>query len=195
MVRILVEVEDGKDLPVVGNESFSNCLGASDESLENLESDRDDSGVSSIQGGLDGDDQLRDDWEHSGLAVLEKLEDSLDGEESVRILLFSESFEEDGQVVMVVKFCKVHVVDPLQSASSSSVLHNNWEVSSIVVSSEFRELDVSLLSGSSLWFCNASSFSLLIETEGLSPDSGTLLQHWAASNSQAVWIDLLSLWF
>ena len=52
---------------------------------------------------LDGDDELRDDGKDFGSALFEHVESSLDGEESVWFLLFTDSFKENGKVVMVVK--------------------------------------------------------------------------------------------
>jgi hypothetical protein len=53
---------------------------------------------------------LRDDGEHSSLSSLKELEDSLNGKESVRILLLSESLEEDRKVGMVVQLLKIDVI-------------------------------------------------------------------------------------
>ena len=45
---------------------------------------------------LDGDDELRDDGEDLSTALLKHVEDTLDGEESVRILLLTDALEENG---------------------------------------------------------------------------------------------------
>ena len=50
LVLGLEEVEDGKDLSVVGHKSFTNGLRADNESLEDLESHSDDLNVSSVKG-------------------------------------------------------------------------------------------------------------------------------------------------
>jgi len=60
----------------------------------------------------------------------------LDGEESVGVLFFSEAFEKDGEVVMVIKFVNVNVIDPLKLASRSRMLDHNWEISSVIISSK-----------------------------------------------------------
>ena len=51
---------------------------------------------------LDWDDELWDNWKDFGSSFFKHVESSLDGEESVWLLLLSDSFEEDWEVVMVV---------------------------------------------------------------------------------------------
>ena len=43
------------------------------------------------------------------ITVLEHVEDTLDGEEAVRLLLLAEAVEEDGEVVMVVQLLDVQL--------------------------------------------------------------------------------------
>jgi len=57
---------------------------------------------------LDRDDKLGDDGEDLGATLLEHVKDTLDGEESVGILLLTDALEEDGEVMMVVE---LHHVD------------------------------------------------------------------------------------
>lgn len=45
------EVEDGEDLSVVGHEGLANGVGAGDEGLQDLQRNRNDLGVSRVQGG------------------------------------------------------------------------------------------------------------------------------------------------
>jgi hypothetical protein len=45
---------------------------------------------------LDGDDELGDDRENLSTTLLKHVEDTLDGEESVRILLLTDALEENG---------------------------------------------------------------------------------------------------
>ena len=51
---------------------------------------------------LDWDDQLGDDGEDLGSALFEHVEGSLDRQETVRVVLLTEAFEEHGQVVVIV---------------------------------------------------------------------------------------------
>ena len=53
LVALLEQVEDGKDLTVVGDECLTDGLGAEDESLEDLEGDNDNLSVASVQGGYE----------------------------------------------------------------------------------------------------------------------------------------------
>jgi hypothetical protein len=72
---------------------------------------------------FDGDDELGNDWEHLGTSLLEHVEDSLHGQESVWVLLFSDALEEDGQVVVVVQLLDFHFpVDFVLRA----MLNSNW---------------------------------------------------------------------
>ena len=52
--------------------------------------------VARVEGRLDRDDQLRDDGQDLGAAVLEHVEDALDGAEAVRLLLLAEAVKKDG---------------------------------------------------------------------------------------------------
>ena len=48
-VAIFVQIENWKDLPVVGDQGFSNHLARLDEFLQDLEHDRDDVFVSGVE--------------------------------------------------------------------------------------------------------------------------------------------------
>ena len=97
---------------------------------------------------LDGDDQLRDDWEHLGAALLEHVKDALHGEEAVWVLLLADSFEEDGQVMMVVQLG--HVDLPVDFVLGP-VLDGNGQVSAVVEATELTGDDVSSQRGASFW--------------------------------------------
>lgn len=99
----LEEVHDWQDLSVVWNECFANSVRAGNQSLQDLESDRDDLWVSCIQGSFDWDNQLRDYRQNFGSSLLEHVKYSLYGKESVWIHLLSDAFKENRQVVVIVK--------------------------------------------------------------------------------------------
>lgn len=83
---------------------------------------------------FDGDDQLGNHGEHLRTSLLQHVEDSLHGQEPVWVLLLPDALEEDGQVVVVVQLLDFHFpVDFILGA----MLNSNWEISSIVESSEF----------------------------------------------------------
>jgi hypothetical protein len=48
---LLVQIEDGEDLAVVGDEGLSDVVGTGDELLQDLERDGDDLGVAGVEGG------------------------------------------------------------------------------------------------------------------------------------------------
>ena len=97
---------------------------------------------------LDGDDQLRDDWEHLGATLLEHVEDALHREETVWVLLLTDSLEEDGQVMMVVELG--HVDLPVDFVLRP-VLDGNGQVTTVVEATELTSNDVSSQRGASLW--------------------------------------------
>jgi len=84
---------------------------------------------------LDGDDELRDNGEDLGVAVGQEVEDTLDGKESVWVLLLTDAFHEDGQVMMVVQL--VHFDFP-GNFVGRTVLDGNGEISSVVKAAELR---------------------------------------------------------
>ena len=58
---------------------------------------------------LDGDNKLRDDGEDLSTTLLKHVEDTLDGEESVRILLLTDALEENGQIMMIVELLNLNL--------------------------------------------------------------------------------------
>lgn len=98
---------------------------------------------------FDWDDQLGNNWEHLGTSLLEHVEYSLNSQESVWVLLFSDALEEDGQVVVVVELLDFDFpVDFILG----TMLNSNWEISSIVKSSEFTWGNGPSVEGASLGF-------------------------------------------
>jgi len=102
-VLSLEEVHDGEDLTVVGHKGFSDSVTAHDELLQDLEGSGDHIMVARVKRGLDRDDELRDDGKDLSVSVVEEVEDTLDGKESVGILLLTDTLHEDGEVMMVVE--------------------------------------------------------------------------------------------
>ena len=84
---------------------------------------------------LDRDDELRDDGEHLGTALLQHVESSLQREESVRVSLLSDTLEEDREVMMVVKLGDIHF--PVDSVVAT-MLNSDGQISTVVESSELR---------------------------------------------------------
>jgi hypothetical protein len=51
---------------------------------------------------LNGDNKLRNDWKYFSTTFLEHVEDTLHSQESVWVLLLSDTLEENGQVMMII---------------------------------------------------------------------------------------------
>ena len=96
---------------------------------------------------LDRDDELGDDGEHLGTALFQHVESTLEREESVRVSLLSDTFEEDGEVMVVVKLSHIHF--PVDSVVAA-MLNSDGEVSAVVEAAELGRCYQSLLGGSSL---------------------------------------------
>ena len=122
---------------------------------------------------FDWNDELWDDWENLGSTLLEHIEDYLDRQESVWVLLLSDTLEEDWQVVMVVE---LGYIDFPVDFVLWSVLNGDWEISTVVESTEFRWVDSSSSSGSSLWLLWGWFSLRLHERGGFASNSHTLLQ-------------------
>jgi hypothetical protein len=122
---------------------------------------------------LDGDDELRNDWEHFGASLLEHVEHSLHGQESVWVLLLSDSLEENGQVMVIVQLGDLHLPVDLVLRS---VLNGDGEVSSIIEPSELTRGNSSLFECSSLRLLGKGLLLWLVETGGLASKTFSLLE-------------------
>lgn len=88
---------------------------------------------------------MRDDGEDLGAALLKHVEDTLDGEESVGVDLLADTFEENGEVMMVVELGDIDF--PVDFVLGS-VVDGDGEISSIVEASELTGGDGSRLDSS-----------------------------------------------
>jgi len=143
LVSGLEEVEDGKDLSVVGHQSFTDGVRTDNEGLEDLKGHGDDLMVSGVEGSFDWNDELGDNWEHLSSSLLKHVEDSLDGEESVGVGLLADTLKEDGEVMVVVELLDIHF--PVDFVLGP-VFHGDGKVSSVVEASELRGGNRSALS-------------------------------------------------
>jgi len=173
IVLSLEEVEDGEDLSVVGYESFADGVGAQDEGLEDLEGDLDDLGITSVEGSLDWDNELGDDGKHLGSTLLEHVEDTLDGEESVGVNLLAYTFEENGEVMMVIELGDIHFPVDLVLRS---VLDGDGEISSVVEASELGGSNGSAGNGTGSGSGNLGLFLWLGKGVGLTALSISLFE-------------------
>ena len=121
---------------------------------------------------LDGDDELRDDGEDLGTTLLKHVKDTLDGEESVRILLLTDAFEEDGQVMMIVELLNLNL--PVD-AVLGTVLDGNGEVSAVVEAAELTGRDGSVIEGTSSGLLRCRPVLGLKEADCAATDTLTFL--------------------
>lgn len=113
LVLHLVQVEDRQNLSVVGHKSLSNRVRASYESLKNLKGDSNDFRVSGIEGSLDRNNKLRNNGQNLSSSLFKHVENALNGQESVRVSLLSNTLEKDGQVMMVIELLDVYLPSDL----------------------------------------------------------------------------------
>lgn len=122
---------------------------------------------------LDGDDELRDDWEHLGASLVEHVEHALHGQESVWVLLLPNALEEDGQVMVVVQLLNFHF--PVDSVLGT-VLDGDGEVASVVETSELAGGDVPHVEGACLGLLGSRLLLRLVQAHGLAAEALALLQ-------------------
>jgi hypothetical protein len=121
---------------------------------------------------LDGDDELGDDWEDLSTTLLKHVEDTLDGEESVRILLLTDALEENGEVMMVVELLDLNL--PVD-AVLGSMLDGNREVTAVIEAAELAGRDGSVVKGTSSGLLRCRPVLGLEEADGAATDTLTLL--------------------
>ena len=172
-VLLLVQVENWQDLTVVGHESFSDSLRASNKCLKDFQSNSNDFAVSGVQGCLDWDDQLRNDWEDFSSTLLQHVKDTLNGEETVGIGLLTDSLEEDWQVMMVIQLLDINFPGDFVLWS---MFNGNWKISTLVESSEIAYWNVSLCESSSDWLLNNWLFLWFVQRNSLASHTFSLLE-------------------
>jgi len=173
LVLGLEEVEDGKDLSVVGYEGLTDGIGAEDEMLENLKGHLDNLVVAGVKSGLNWDDELGNNGEDLGSTLLEHIKDTLNGEESVGFALLADTFEENRKVMMVVELSNIDFPVDLVLRS---VIDSDGEISSVVEASELTGGDVSGFNGTSFRGGDLGLVLWLGERSGLTSSSISLLK-------------------
>ena len=104
---------------------------------------------------FDGNDELRDDWEYLGTALIKHVEGSLNGQESVWLLFLTDTFEENREVVMIIKGHDINFPGELVLRT---VIDSDWKISSIIEAAELRWWDRSSVSSTCFWFGSLSLF-------------------------------------
>ena len=113
---------------------------------------------------LDWDDQLRNNRENLSATLIQHVENTLHSEESIWILLFTDTLEENGQVMVIVKLVDLNFPVDLELRS---VLNCNWEISSIVEAAELRRCNWSHVESSSFRLLRSRLFLGLVKTNNL----------------------------
>lgn len=184
LVLVLEDVQHWQNLPVVRHERLADRLRTHDELLHDLERDGDNVGVARVQRScalgrartFDGDDELRDDGQNLGAAVLEQVEGALQGEEAVGLLLLSDAVEEERQVVVVVQVLDLDVFDPPEAAARARVLDDDGQVAAVVVAAEVALRDEAFASGACLWLVGERLLRLLVEAAGFGAATGAFFK-------------------
>ena len=122
---------------------------------------------------LNRDDQLGNNWKDLSATLLKHIKDTLDGEESVWVLLFTDTLKEDWEIMMIVELLDLHF--PVD-AELRTVLDGNREISAVVESTELRRRNASVIESTSNWFLSSRAILWLIQTNSLSTKTLTFLQ-------------------
>jgi len=169
----LEQVHDWQDLSIVWHKSLSDGVGTGNESLQDFKGNTNNFWVSGVQGSLNWDNQLRNDWQDLGSSLLKHIKNTLDGKESVWVHFLSDTLEKDWEVMMVIELLNLNF--PVDFVLGS-VLNGDWKISSVVEKSELRNWDVSPVNSSSDWLLWNWPQFWSIQTGALSSETITLLE-------------------
>jgi hypothetical protein len=97
---------------------------------------------------FNGNDQLGNHRQDLVASLLQHFVHTHDAQEAVRVELFTDTIEENGQVMVVVQFFTRNFPDNL--VANTSVVDFNGQVSAVIESSEFRLGNVTLVLSVSL---------------------------------------------
>lgn len=114
---------------------------------------------------LDGDNQLWDHRQNLGSSFFKHIKDTLHSQESVRVLLFSNTLKENRQIMMVIQLLDFDF--PVDFVLRS-MLNGNGEISSVIEPSELTRGNLSLIESSSLWLLWERFLFRLVQTCSLS---------------------------
>ena len=121
---------------------------------------------------LDGDNKLGDDGENLSTTLLKHVEDTLDCEESVRILLLTDALEENGQIMMIVELLNLNL--PVD-AVLGTMLDSNGKVTAVIETAELAGRDGSVVEGTSSGLLRCRPVLGLEEADCAATDTLTFL--------------------
>lgn len=116
---------------------------------------------------------MRNDWQNLSTTFLKHVKDTLNSEESIWVLLFTNSLEENGQVMVIVKLLDFNL--PVDTVLGT-MLNGNGKVASVVETSEFGGRNVSLVESTSNWLLRCRLLLGLKETDSTSTKAFTFLK-------------------
>ena len=161
--------------------------------MKDFHCDSNDVRVSGVEGSLDRDDELRDNTQHLSSALLEDVKCALHCQEPVWVLLLPKPFKEYWKIMMKIEVCDVDL--PSNPVTRARMLNDDREISSLVVSSEFRDGDYSSFERPSLGLRSLKLLLGLVLRESLSSVPCPLLEYIGASDRDTLGMHLKRLWF
>lgn len=142
--------------------------------MQDFQSDSDDLWVTSVQGSLNRDNELWDDWQHFGSTLFEHVENTLHGQESVWVHFFSNTFEKDWQVMMVVKLLDLDL--PVDLVLWCVVLDRHGQISAVVEEAELTHGNLPSADSASYWLLDWRPHPRDVQARALTSKTITLLQ-------------------
>ena len=104
---------------------------------------------------FDRNDKLRNNWKNFCTTFVEHVECSLYRQESVWLLLLTDSFKEDWEVVMVIER---HDINFPSELILRTMIDGDWKISSVIETAELRWRNYSSVGSSCFWFGTWSLF-------------------------------------
>lgn len=160
-------------MSVIWYKGFTNCIWASDKSLQDFQCNSYNFWISSVQSSFDWDNKLWNNWKYFSTTFFEHIKNTLDCKESIWINLFPYSFEENWEIMMVIKLLNIDF--PINFVLWA-VFDSDWKISSIVEKSKFTDWNLSTVDSSSSWLNWYWFWFCLIQTEALSTVTVSLFQ-------------------
>ena len=122
-----------------------------------------------VEGRLDRDDELRNDWENLLSAVLEHVFNTGSCKEVVRVRSLAKSVKEERQVMVKVQLVNLHL--PCNLVPFGVKLNSNWEITSLVKLCKLSWLRRSFLGCPSwTWTCSCRTLRWELPEDGSEED-------------------------
>ena len=129
-VAVPQQIHNWQYLAIVGHQGLSNGIRGAHEKLDLLQGLHNDISLLCLKGILDRDDELRQNRKDLILAADDELIATAISQELRGIFLFSQTLEEDRQVVVVVEHFDLDL--PLDFTHSSLEVYDYWHIVAII---------------------------------------------------------------